>query len=298
MASSKDLRKRISSVKNTQAITRAMKMVSAAKLRRAQENIVRLRPYAFELGKVLMTLAKSNGAELSHPLLNPREVELGVQKAVLVVVISSDRGLCGAFNGNIIKSTARFLRESSKNYKKIDLAFIGKKGFEYFRNRKPGKYHQGFYDGLNFGKAKDLATELIQVYLNGEYDEIKIIYNEFKSALSQKVNVEAFLPVPSNPSIKGDGDVGTVSTSKPTIFEPNANTILEQLLPRHFATQIYRALLESLASEHGARMAAMENATRNAGEMIRKLTLVYNKTRQAGITKELLEITAGSEAQK
>jgi F-type H+-transporting ATPase subunit gamma len=287
MASAKDLRKRIGSVKNTQQITKAMKMVSAAKLRRAQDNIVALRPYAHEIASVIGALAKAGGSDFSHPLLEPR-VE---QKKLLVIVVTSDRGLCGAFNSNVIKNAQRFLRASEGKYEKIDFAFIGKKGYEFFRSRKAGKYYQGFFVVLRFGRAKELAAELIKLYLDGEYDGIKFIYNEFKSAISQKVNVEDFLPVQAP-----EGSAGAESAV--TIYEPGAGEILDTLLPKHFAVQVYRVLLESLASEHGARMAAMENATKNAGEMIRKLTLVYNKTRQAGITKELLEIIGGTEAGK
>ncbi|MBI3543900.1 MAG: ATP synthase F1 subunit gamma [Deltaproteobacteria bacterium] len=290
MASAKDLRKRISSVKNTQQITKAMKMVSAAKLRRAQSNILALRPYAHEVNSVIAGLAKASGAELSHPLLNPKSDD-EIQTA-LVVIVTSDRGLCGGFNGNVMKAAQRFLRTHGHKYKKLDFAFIGKKGYEFFRSRKTGKYYQDFAVGLNFAKANGLAQELINLYLSGEYDEIKFIYNEFKSAISQKVNVETLLP------IRSMGDGAASAELALTIYEPGPQQILEQLLPQHFAVQVFRMVLESLAGEHGARMAAMENATKNAGEMIRKITLLYNKTRQAGITKELLEIISGTEAAK
>ncbi|MEW6057933.1 MAG: ATP synthase F1 subunit gamma [Bdellovibrionota bacterium] len=289
MASAKDLRKRIGSVKNTQQITKAMKMVSAAKLRRAQENITALRPYAQEVGNVIGSLSRAAGADLSHPLLSLRGT--AEVKKVLVIVVTSDRGLCGGFNASIIKATQRFLKANQGKYEKLDFAFIGKKGYEFFRNKKTGKYYNNFFVGLKFQRARELAQELIDLYLAGEYDEIKFIYNEFKSAISQKVNVETFLPVQA-PEGLAAGPSGL------TIYEPGPREILEKILPKHFATQVYRIALESLASEHGARMAAMENATKNAGEMIRKITLLYNKTRQAGITKELLEIVSGTEAQK
>lgn len=289
MASAKDLRKRITSVKNTQQITKAMKMVSAAKLRRAQENILSLRPYAHEVNGVITTLARAAGSELVHPLLTPK-MEGDAQK-ILVIVVTSDRGLCGAFNGNVIKTAQRYLRTHAHKYKKFDFAFVGKKGFEFFKNKKSGKYYQGFFNGLKFSKAEGMTQELIQLYLSGEYDEIKFIYNEFKSAISQKVNVETLLPVRA-PERSASPEIAL------TIYEPGPKEILEKLLPKHFAVQVYRILLESLAGEHGARMAAMENATKNAGEMIRKITLLYNKTRQAGITKELLEIISGTEAAK
>lgn len=289
MASAKDLRKRISSVKNTQQITKAMKMVSAAKLRRAQENIFALRPYAHEVNSVISTVAAASGTDFNHALLSPKSDD-DIDR-VLVIVVSSDRGLCGAFNGNVIKAAQRYMRTHGHKYKKMDFAYIGKKGYEFFKARKSGKYYSGLFTGLRFSRAQELSNELIELYLSGEYDEIKFIYNEFKSAISQKVNVETLLP------IRPQSTSGTAEAML-TIYEPNPVAILDKLLPKHFAVQVYRILLESLASEHGARMAAMENATKNAGEMIRKITLLYNKTRQAGITKELLEIISGTEAAK
>jgi F-type H+-transporting ATPase subunit gamma len=294
MANAKDLRKRISSVKNTQQITRAMKMVSAAKLRRAQEAVVSLRPYAAEISSIVNRLSTTEGEEQKHELLMPKTVE-EVQK-ILVLVVTSDRGLCGAFNANVIKTAQRYARTHAHKYKKFDFAFIGKKGFEFFKNKRNGKYYSTLLNKVTFTKADELAKELIQLYLDGEYDEIKFVYNEFKSAIAQKTNVETFLPIKAT-----DLETNTseeVKTAPFTIFEPNRAEILNKVLPKHFSVQAYRVLLESLASEHGARMSAMENATKNAGEMIRKLTLIYNKTRQAGITKELLEITSGTEAQK
>lgn len=291
MASAKDLRKRISSIRNTQQITRAMKMVSAAKLRRAQEGIVTLRPYAGEVSSVISGLLRTAGQELNHPLLCERAASEPGEKKVLLVVVTSDRGLCGAFNANIIKAAQRYIRTNGSKYAKLDFAFIGKKGYEFFKSKKSGKYYVGQFAGLNFKKAQALADEWIELYHRGEYDEIKLLYNEFKSAISQKIVLEGFLPVRIE-----DAPVSTATV--PTLYEPNIVEILDRLVPRYFSIQVLRALRESLAAEHGARMAAMENATKNAGEMIRKLTLVYNKTRQAGITKELLEITSGTEAQK
>ena len=288
MASAKDLRKRIQSVKNTQQITKAMKMVSAAKLRRAQNNILALRPYAHEVSSVITGLVRA-GSELSHPLLTPRD-QPEVQN-ILTVLVTSDRGLCGAFNGNVIKAGQRLLRTEAGKYKKYDFAFIGKKGYEFFKLRKPGKYHLGFFTGLTFEKSSGLSRELIELYLSGEYDEIRFIYNEFKSAILQKMTMETLLPIRAQEGTP-------VAETALTIYEPTAPEILDALLPKHFAVQVHKMLLESLAGEHGARMAAMENATKNANEMIRKITLLYNKTRQAGITKELLEIISGTEAAK
>ncbi|MBI3556380.1 MAG: ATP synthase F1 subunit gamma [Deltaproteobacteria bacterium] len=288
MASAKDLRKRIQSVKNTQQITKAMKMVSAAKLRRAQDNIISLRPYAHEVNAVISGVAHA-GRELTHPLLAPREQT--EKPNILMVLVTSDRGLCGAFNGSIIKTGQRLLKTEAEKYGKVDFAFIGKKGYEFFKLRKPGKYYSSFFTGLTFAKSAGLSQELVGLYLSGEYDEIKFIYNEFKSAISQKVTVETLLPIRAQ-------DGAQAAEAAITIYEPSAPEILDALLPKHFAVQVHRMLLESLAGEHGARMAAMENATKNAGEMIRKITLLYNKTRQAGITKELLEIISGTEAAK
>lgn len=289
MANAKDLRKRITSVKNTQQITKAMKMVSAAKLRRAQSNIVSLRPFANELKRMIHTLTKNVGDQVASPLLEKRE---GTK--VLLVLVSSDKGLCGAFNGNVVKTAARFMKESQTLNESVDLAFVGKKGFEFFKSKKEGKYYQGFLNKLDFKKCQDFAKELIAMYLEEKYDRIFFIYNEFKSAISQKVEIERFLPVQAEEieETSAEANLGL------TIYEPSAQGIFDELLPKHFSTQVYRVMLESIASEHAARMSAMENATKNAGEMMKKLSLEYNKTRQAGITKELLEIVSGAEALK
>lgn len=287
MAGAKDLRKRIGSVKNTQQITKAMKMVSAAKLRRAQENVMGLRPYAKSLGGMIRQL--SDVTTNPHPLLKGRDEV----NSVLVIVVSSDRGLCGSFNANIIKAAQRYQRTHAHKYKKFDFAYIGKKAFEFFKDKKPGKYHLNHFIKLDFKRSEHLSNELVNLYLSGEYDEIHCIYNEFKSVISQKVNVEQIIPVRETLA----EEVAAANGSPMVIFEPNAKEILDRMLPKHFAVQIHRVALESLASEYAARMTAMENATKNAGEMMRKLTLIYNKTRQAGITKELLEIISGVEAQ-
>ena len=291
MASSKDLRKRISTVKNTQQITKAMKMVSAAKLRRAQDAIVSLRPYAREIQAIVSSIARST--EAAHPLMDEARAESGDK--VLVVVVTSDRGLCGAFNASVIKGAMRYMRTHGHNYKKFELGFVGRKGYEFFKTRTPnaGRYYQNFFSGLRFAKSQAMAEELIAQYTAGDFDQVFFVYNEFQSAISQKVAVERFLPV----RIEGAG-TETAGDQNPVAYEPSREEILDMLLPKHFATQIHRILLESLASEHGARMSAMENATKNAGEMMFALSLEYNKTRQGGITKELLEIVSGSEAQK
>jgi F-type H+-transporting ATPase subunit gamma len=291
MASAKDLRKRISSVKNTQQITKAMKMVAASKLRRAQEAITSIRPYAGRMRSVVAGLMAGNDDAI-HPLLDAARVERA--EKVLLIVVTSDRGLCGGFNANVIRATQRYIRTNAHKYKKLDVGFIGKKGYDFLRGKvaSQGRYYQNFFAGLKYSKSQVLAEELIAQYLAGEYDTIKFVYNEFKSAISQKVVIETYLPV----RLDSDEQRSSAEAELPVIYEPSSREILDKLLPRYFATQVHRILLESLASEHGARMSAMENATKNAGEMLHKLTLEYNKSRQAAITKELLEITAGAEA--
>ncbi len=290
MGSTKDLRKRITSVKNTQQITKAMKMVSAAKLRRAQTAILNLRPYANNIRGVVGRLSACE--EVAHPLLDVARAEKA--EKVLLIVVSSDRGLCGGFNGSVSRAAQRYVRTNAHKYKKFEIGFIGKKGYEFFKGKSVhnGRYYQNFFTGLKFSKSQVLAEELIAQYLAGEFDAVKFVYNEFKSAISQKITIETFLPVGI--------DLDATETEKEAMMvlhEPSTKEILDTILPKHFATQIHRILLESLASEHGARMSAMENASKNAGEMLYDLSLEYNKSRQASITKELLEITSGSEAQ-
>jgi len=289
MASLKDIRSKIESTKNTQQITRAMKMVSAAKLRRAQQNIVNLRPYANGLLSVIADIAGTN--RLEHPLLS---ITLEPKK-VLVVVLTSDRGLCGGFNANVIKGAAKFVQANESQYSLIRFGFLGRKGYEFFRNRivEIGPYFPDLGGKVSFDKATQLADALVKNYLVGEVDEIKIIYNEFKNAASQETKVMNFLPIQSEVA----ADEVAVA-QPPYLVKPSAPQVLEELLAKNFSVQTFRVMLESQAGEHGARMSAMENATKNAGEMIRKLTLQYNKQRQAGITKELLEIISGSESQK
>lgn len=287
MASLRDIRKRIRSVKSTQKITRAMKLVSAAKLRRAQQAIVAARPYANGLHTMISRIAKKTSPE-GHPLLaRPEQI-----KRVMVIVVSSDRGMCGAFNSSVIKKTLQVLSEGKTQYDVIELGTIGRRGRDFMRKR-PGvtirREYPGVFENLNFGTAKRIADELAQEFVAQDLDAIYLVYNEFKSAISQTVLVEQLLPIQPAEGVQDDLDY---------IYEPERDALLEKLLPRYLATQVWRALLESQASEHGARMSAMESATKNAGEMIGNLTLVYNRARQAAITKELMEIISGSEAQK
>jgi F-type H+-transporting ATPase subunit gamma len=287
-ASLRDIRKRIASVRSTQQITKAMKMVAAAKLRRAQESILATRPYATKMLEVLSSLAARTSAE-AHPLLARRE-----SRRVEVVVFTSDRGLCGAFNMNLIQRAERFLEEEKGKIEEIALSFVGRKGRDYFRRRKVNmrREYVNFFGKVDYLFASRIGQELVQAYSEEQVDGIYLLYSEFRSAIQQRVCLEKILPVaPSYPLAMGPRAIEY-------LYEPSESEILEKLLPMYVEVQVYRALLESLASEYGARMTAMENATNNAAEMMEKLTLVYNKARQGAITKELIEIVSGAEALK
>ena len=290
MASLRDIRNRIGSVKSTRQITKAMKMVAAAKLRRAQDAILKTRPYAQLLDQTLSRVAAraAGGEQAAHPLLRTRE-----QKTAEVVVITSDRGLAGGFNSNIARRTQRFLVENGERFSRIELATIGRKGRDYFRARRIAvrKDYLGVHAGLAYQKAEELAREYSERWLAGEVDAVFLCYNEFKSAIAQKPVVVQLLPIETPPPAPGQADIDFK-------YEPSREQLLADLLPRHIAMQVWRALLESAASEHGARMSAMESATKNAEEMIGLLTLQYNRARQAAVTKELMEIVGGAEALK
>lgn len=302
MPSIKDLKKRIGSVKNTQQTTKAMKMVSAAKLRRAQDAIIHHRPYAKKIDTLIRQIAAHPDCCVDSPLLH-RESFSRVEGAsdkkrkLLLVLVSSDRGLCAAFNANIIRTSMRWTAANKDQYESIELSFVGRKAYDFFKT-KPytiGKYHAELGGKVTFLNARKLADFVLDHYLSGNVDEVKFIYNEFKNVVSQKVVVEDFLPLQKQTI---EGGVTEIEVTPHYLFRPTMGEILNFLLSKHFVIQTYRILLESQAGEHGARMSAMENATKNAGEMIRKLTLQFNKQRQAGITKELLEIIGGSESQK
>ncbi len=290
MPSLRDIRNRIGSVKSTRQITKAMKMVAAAKLRRAQDAILKTRPYAMLLDQTLARVAARAAAEeaAAHPLLAPR-----VQRQAEVVVITSDRGLAGGFNSNIARRTQRFLTENGDRFEGLQLATIGKKGRDFFRARKLSvrKDFTGIHADLRYEKAEAIAEEYTARYLAGDVDAVFLAYNEFKSAISQKPVVVQLLPIETAP-------VAEASAGIDFKYEPSREALLRELLPRQIATQVWRALLESAASEHGARMSAMESATKNAEEMIAALTLQYNRARQAYVTKELMEIVSGAEALK
>lgn len=287
MPSLKDIRRRITSVKNTQKITRAMKLVAASKLRRAQENITQARPYALELKEMIAELALRTD-ESDHPLLANRD-----PKRVMLIILTSDRGLCGAFNTNILRTGQDYLAEHKDDHEEIQLAVLGKKGREYlnFRNYEINQYFPGLDVGNALERSQDISKQVIDGYLGENLDKVFVLYNEFKSAMSQKIVVEQLLPiVPAElPAEANPGDLS---------FEPNKKIILDNILPMYVQVELYRAALESTASEYGARMTAMENATNSASDMLANLTLQYNKARQAAITTELAEIVGGAEAMK
>jgi F-type H+-transporting ATPase subunit gamma len=286
MPTLREVRSRISGVQKTQKITRAMKMVAAAKLRRAQTRLVAARPYARKMKELLGEISQVpevKGADL----IAPREV-----KNLAIVVVTSDRGFCGAFNANLIRAVQSHF-DSQPPGVHVSLLCVGKKGVDYFGKRgyNLAARHVGVYGNLVFSWAQSFAGDLITRYRKGEFDRIDIIYNEFKSIAQQRILVEQFIPIPAPPE-------ASAAPERPVdfIYEPDRLGILLSILPRHLNFQIWRVLLESNTAEEGARMAAMENATENAREMISTLQLQYNKARQAAITKELLEVVSGAEA--
>jgi F-type H+-transporting ATPase subunit gamma len=292
MPSLKDLKIRINSVKSTQKITSAMKMVAAAKLRRAQEQAEASRPYSVRMDRMIASLAgKSTGVGGPKLLAGT-----GKDASHLLVVMTADRGLCGGFNTSIVRATRNRVRELEANGKTAKIICVGKKGKDQLR-RDYERLIEDTIEGITrktveFSSADELGGRLIHMFENGEFDICTIIYNRFQSAMTQIVTEQQIIPA-SLPEAAND-DVGGASGGYE--YEPDEEGILAELLPRNVATQIYAALLENTASEHGARMSAMDSATRNAGEMIDKLTLTYNRTRQAFITKELIEIISGAEA--
>ena len=296
MATLREIRRRISGIKSIQKITKAMKMVAAARLRRAQEAILSARPYARTMQALIAHLVAEVDASL-HPLLLPREV-----RKTLLVVVTSDRGLCGAFNSNIIRAATLYVRDGfpadRRTEHQIRLMCIGKKGVEYFgkRNYELLARHAGIFQHLDFNNARGIVSELISGYLAGEFDRVDVIYNEFKNVLQQRVVTEQLLPIPAE-SLSA-ADMRKAHAIVEYIYEPAAKEIIDALLPKHLNFQMWRILLESNAAGLGAQMSAMDNATENARELITDLTLSYNKARQASITKELLEIVGGAEALK
>jgi F-type H+-transporting ATPase subunit gamma len=294
MPSLKDLRNRINSVKSTQKITAAMKMVAAAKLRRAQEQAMAARPYAERMERMLGSLAQAMGGQAGAP---PLLAGTGKSDVHLVVVMTSDRGLCGSFNSSIVREARRLTRRLISDGKQVKLLCVGRKGRDQLR-RDFGKLIVGTVEDvgrrkLAYSDAQGVAQRIRAMFDAGEFDVTTLVYNRFKSAMSQTVTVQQIIPfaVPA-----GEGTRETGLGNAIYEYEPGEDAILGELLPRNIGVQVFRALLENTASENGARMTAMDSATRNAGEMIAKLTLNYNRTRQAHITRELIEIISGAEA--
>lgn len=291
MATLREVRNRITGVKKTQKITRAMKMVAAAKLRRAQSAVVSARPYAAAMHNLFGHLASVVGPE-ADPLLVPRPVE-----KVTLLIVTSDRGLCGAFNTNVIKTAQARIAKEYASYQergKLKLVCVGKKGFDFFRKRgfAMAQSYPGAFQKLEYGTSQKVARQLAEMFRNGETDLVEVVYNEFKNAAQQKIVVDQLLPL--RPEEVKEGE----HKSRPPeyIYEPEVVKILAALVPRFVDFRVWRILLESNAAQEGARMTAMNNATENANELISMLQLQYNKARQASITKELLEIVGGAEA--
>ena len=284
MANLKEIRNRIASVSSTMQITSAMKMVSAAKLKKAQDRITAMRPYATKLTELIQNLSANMGGvgENSYTTVRP-------EKNILVIAITSNRGLCGGFNANIIKETLRLGREDFKA-KKVDVLGIGKKGGDILSKTQTMKSrHDSLFDDLNFEDTALVADEVMEEFKKGIYDKVLLVYNRFKNAATQLITVEQFLPIVSE-------EISSEKTRGDYLYEPSQSAIVKELLPKSLKIQLFKALLDSLASEHGARMTAMHKATDNATELRDQLKLTYNKARQASITNEILEIVGGAEA--
>lgn len=285
MPNLKDLKNRISSVKKTEQITSAMRMVAAAKLRRAQNDIIAARPYAIKTNEVLISLVTRTNPEL-HPLLRVRE-----PKKCVLAVIASDRGLCGSFNQNVFRKAEAFIKANQDKYEEISLVLVGKRARDYFK-RKPIKVRLGFSIGVpSYDLASEIGDDLIGGYIREEFDELVVIFNEFKSAMTQILHEDRVLPVERM-------EVEDEANNVEYLYEPSEDVLLDAMLPMSFKMFFYRAILESAASEHGARMTAMESASGNAGDMIARLSIKYNRARQAAITTELMEVVSGAEALK
>lgn len=294
MASLLDIRRRIRAVKSTQQITKAMKMIAASKLRRAQDRIIGARPFAEQMARVLNSLAARVDSS-AHPLL--AEPEAGADARTLLVVITADKGLCGGFNTNIVKAASAFIGGSAGQ---VALGLVGRKGRDFFKRRgfDVRLEEVGIFQQVRYGDAQRIAQVVIEEFTNGRASRVHMVYNEFKSVIQQRVVTEQLLPIP-----KADlGFAEAASSGQPVpgvveyVYEPDPDQIFEDLLPRHIEIQVYRALLESAAAEHAARMTAMDAASKNSGEIIENLTLYMNKVRQAQITREIIEVISGAQA--
>ncbi len=288
MASARDIRRRIKSVKSTQQITKAMKMVAAAKLRRAQEAVTAARPYAVKFSAVLGRVSSAAGGGVSHPLLEVRE-----PKKTAYIIITADRGLCGGFNANVIRLAARELNK----YDQPALIAVGRKGRDYFKRLEAdiAAQYVGLGEDVKFSKAKEIAQFVIKKYTEGEFDQVFLVFSEFVNTLTQRPKVIKLLPI-ENTAEEQEKEGEEKKAMVSYIYEPNAESVLNELLPKYVEVNLFRAMLEAKAGEHGARMTAMDSATSNAKEMIDKLTLSLNRARQAAITKEISEIVGGAAA--
>jgi F-type H+-transporting ATPase subunit gamma len=288
-----DLRRRIRAVKNTQQITKAMKMVAASKLRRAQERMMSARPYAQQMQRVLSSLATRVDPD-AHPLLAQREITAASKS--LVIVVTADKGLCGSFNTNIIKAAGSYIVESPQT---CTLGLVGRKGRDFFARRGFSVFFEqiGIFQKLKFADAQSIAQAAIEAFVSGEVDRVILAYNEFKSVMSQRIVIDQLLPI-ARADVEASGTPGTPGTPSTVdyIYEPSAQAIFNELLPRYVEIQVYRALLESNAAFFAAQMTAMDTATKNSADMIASLTLYMNKVRQAAITREIIEVVSGAEA--
>lgn len=293
MASLKEVKERITSVTSTQQITKAMKMVAASKLRRAQDKITQMRPYSEKLFSILENVSSTLDGDIKNPYAETRK-EI---KNVLVVVVTSDRGLCGAFNTNIIKATKNLISEKYPEQQKagnVELLCLGKKGLDHFRKRnyKINSDYVDIFNELSFQKVKEVVELAMDSFLAGNYDAVEIVYNEFKNVITQVVHTDQFLPVVS----EDKEEIKESGKELDYIFEPSKEEIIKELIPKSLKISFYTSVLDSNAAEQGARMSSMDKATENAGELIKQLTLSYNRSRQAAITTEILEIVGGAEA--
>lgn len=293
MANLRDIRNRITTVNNTQQITKAMKMVAAAKLRKAQERMVKTRPYASKIQDVVSRLVDSSSD--SNPIMRSSEEV----KNVLMIIVGSDRGLCGGFNNNLFKEVEKSIALNFSEQNKsgnFSIITLGKKAGAYFKKRKYNVIdsHPGFFDDLQYARTSDIMTSVTERFVSEEFDEVYISFNEFKSVIAQNKKIDKVLPI--DPSLISDGMDDVSKESNDYIFEPNSEIILEQLLPLHLNIQLWKAVLESNASEQGARMSAMDSATENAKDLERELRLKYNQARQSAITTEISEIVSGAQA--
>ena len=286
MANLKEIRNRIGSVSSTMQITSAMKMVSAAKLKKAQDSIIAMRPYSIKLTELIQSLTSSNTLEADNILSVKREI-----KNILIVAITSNRGLCGAFNSNILKQV-QFLKEDKFKSSKVSIMTIGKKGTEFFAKKNVVySSHDEIYDDLNYENVSSIAQKIMDSFIDGSFDKVILVYNQFKNAATQIIKSEEFLPLENETSDQN-------SKVNNYIYEPSEESVLKELIPKSLKIQLLKSIKDSIASEHGARMTAMHKATDNATELRDQLKLSYNKARQAAITNEILEIVGGAEALK